>query len=253
MSYLNALIAANSPCAAATLLTSAAGSVRPYRNPAGVDGAWRTNIIEKLVSGMVFISFVNSSQYVISSGKYSGYANLDLGMTVTLVLGGARSGKSSFAEKLVLQQSGPRAYIATAQARDEEMAERIVRHQSDRGPDWTTFEVPLKVSQTIRQASEKHSVILLDCLTLWLSNLMEAGLDIDRATEDLIATMCDCNSDIVLVSNEVGLGIVPVNALARAYRDASGRMNMRVAEAADQVYFLAAGLPLQMKGQADAR
>ncbi len=174
-------------------------------------------------------------------------------MTVTLVLGGARSGKSSFAEKLVLQQPGPRAYVATAQARDEEMAERIVRHQNDRGPDWTTFEEPLMVAQTIRQASENHTVILLDCLTLWLSNLMEAKQDVDGATEDLITSVRDCNSDIVLVSNEVGLGIVPVNALARSYRDASGRMNMRVAAAADEVYFLAAGLPLQMKGQANAR
>lgn len=174
-------------------------------------------------------------------------------MTVTLVLGGARSGKSSYAETLVLQRSGPRAYIATAQARDEEMKARIARHQSDRGPNWTTFEEPLQVTQILKKALESHPVVLLDCLTLWLSNLMEAGHDVEEATMELIATMGDCSSDIVLVSNEVGLGIVPVNDLARAYRDASGRMNMRIAAAADHVYFMAAGLPITMKGHADAR
>ena len=172
-------------------------------------------------------------------------------MTVTLVLGGARSGKSSFAEKLVSERAGPRAYIATAQARDDEMAARIKRHQQDRGENWTTCEEPVEISKTVRQISKGHPVILIDCLTLWLSNLMEAGHDVDKATDDLIEVLQQISGDVVMVANEVGLGIVPANALARAFRDEAGRMNMRIAEAADTVYFVAAGLANKMKGASE--
>ena len=168
-------------------------------------------------------------------------------MAITLVLGGARSGKSSFAEKLVLQGSGPRAYLATAQARDDEMAARIERHQLDRGENWSTCEEPVEISNAIRQAAKSHPVILIDCLTLWLSNLMEAGHDVEEATSELIDTLREVSADVVLVANEVGLGIVPANALARAFRDEAGRMNMRIAEVADTVYFVAAGLANKMK------
>ena len=168
-------------------------------------------------------------------------------MTVTLVLGGARSGKSSFAEKLVMDRPGPRAYLATAQARDEEMVARITRHQQDRGENWTTCEEPIAISKTIKSVAKTHPVILIDCLTLWLSNLMEAGTNVEEATQELIACFDEVESNIVLVANEVGLGIVPANALARAFRDEAGRMNMRIAEAADTVYFVAAGLANKMK------
>ncbi len=168
-------------------------------------------------------------------------------MPVTLVLGGARSGKSRFAEKLASEVEGPRAYVATAEARDEEMAARIKRHRDDRGDTWATYEEPWNIAELIRRISNDHPVILVDCLTLWLSNLMEQDLDPEEMVDALLASSRGPGSNIIFVSNEVGLGIVPNNALARAFRDEAGRMNARLAEAANTVYFVAAGLPLKMK------
>ena len=168
-------------------------------------------------------------------------------MPVTLVLGGARSGKSRFAEKLASEIEGPRVYIATAEARDEEMAARIKRHRDDRGDTWITYEETLNIAELIQRISSDHPVMLVDCLTLWLSNLMEQDLDPEKMVDALVASSRGNGSNIIFVSNEVGLGIVPNNALARTFRDEAGRMNARLAEAADIVYFVAAGLPLKMK------
>jgi adenosylcobinamide kinase/adenosylcobinamide-phosphate guanylyltransferase len=172
---------------------------------------------------------------------------MDIFMPVTLVLGGARSGKSRFAEKLASEIEGPRVYIATAEARDEEMAARIKRHRDDRGDTWITYEETLNIAELIQRISSDHPVMLVDCLTLWLSNLMEQDLDPEKMVDALVASSRGNGSNIIFVSNEVGLGIVPNNALARTFRDEAGRMNARLAEAADIVYFVAAGLPLKMK------
>jgi adenosylcobinamide kinase/adenosylcobinamide-phosphate guanylyltransferase len=171
---------------------------------------------------------------------------------VTLVLGGARSGKSTHAEKLVtgaLFGAAPRpaVYIATAQAGDVEMATRIMAHRSRRGAAWTTIEEPLRLGEALEAAATHGQPVLVDCLTLWLSNLMHAGADLDEATDELVRALDDHRSPVVLVSNEVGLGLVPETPLGRAFRDAQGRLNMRLAERADRVILMAAGLPLVMK------
>jgi len=171
---------------------------------------------------------------------------------VTLVLGGARSGKSTHAEKLVtgsLFGAAPRpaVYIATAQAGDVEMATRIMAHRSRRGRGWTTIEEPLKLAEALETAAAHGQPVLVDCLTLWLSNLMQAGDDIDEATDELLQSLDGYKSAVVFVSNEVGLGLVPETPLGRSFRDAQGRLNMRIAECADRVILMAAGLPLTMK------
>ena len=171
---------------------------------------------------------------------------------VTLVLGGARSGKSSHAEKLVagtLFGAAPRAsvVIATAEAGDVEMATRIMAHRTRRGANWTTIEEPLKLSQALADAGTRRLPVLVDCLTLWLANLLQAGADLDEATDELLGALEGLASPVVFVSNEVGLGIVPETPLGRAFRDAQGRLNMRMAERADRVILMAAGLPLLLK------
>ena len=170
----------------------------------------------------------------------------------TLVLGGARSGKSTHAEKLATGTlfggvPRPAVYIATAQAGDVEMATRIMAHRSRRGAAWTTIEEPLKLADALEAAAVHERPVLVDCLTLWLSNLMLAGADLDQATDELLAVVGDLRSPVVFVSNEVGLGIVPDTPLGRTFRDAQGRLNMRMAERADRVILMAAGLPLTMK------
>jgi adenosylcobinamide kinase / adenosylcobinamide-phosphate guanylyltransferase len=165
----------------------------------------------------------------------------------TLVLGGARSGKSRFAESLVAAHAGAHVYLATAEAGDAEMVERIRRHRERRGAGWTTIEEPLDLPRALASAARDNAAVLVDCLTLWLSNLMAAGRDIERETQALIEALPRLGGPVVLVSNEVGLGIVPDNALARAFRDHAGLLHQSVAGAADRVYFLAAGLPLLMK------
>jgi adenosylcobinamide kinase/adenosylcobinamide-phosphate guanylyltransferase len=166
---------------------------------------------------------------------------------LTLVLGGARSGKSRFAEGLVTAQPGPWAYVATGEARDAEMAERIAHHAARRGPGWVTHEVPLALADLIGAEAADPGPMLVDCLTLWLSNVMLGGLDAATERARLLGALEAAARPIVLVSNEVGLGIVPDNALARAFRDEQGRLNASVAALADHVVFMAAGLPLTLK------
>ncbi|MEI8394056.1 MAG: bifunctional adenosylcobinamide kinase/adenosylcobinamide-phosphate guanylyltransferase [Rhodospirillaceae bacterium] len=167
---------------------------------------------------------------------------------ITLVLGGARSGKSHHAEQLALARPGPRLYLATAESRDHEMAERIRLHRERRAALWTTLEEPLALPDALRRhAAVSESTILVDCLTLWLSNLLEAGHDIDATTRDLTDACDSVRGSVIFVSNEVGLGIVPDNALARSFRDHAGRLNQAVAARADRVLFVAAGLALSLK------
>ncbi|MGI9407768.1 MAG: bifunctional adenosylcobinamide kinase/adenosylcobinamide-phosphate guanylyltransferase [Hyphomicrobiaceae bacterium] len=170
-------------------------------------------------------------------------------MTVplTLVLGGARSGKSAFVEKLVAESGLNKIYIATGEARDDEMKDRIAMHRARRGSDWTTVEAPLDLADAIVAHASAAAIVLVDCLTLWISNLLMAERDLDTAFDDLAGRMGDIAGPVVLVSNEVGLGIVPENALARRFRDAQGQLNQRMAALADEVYFLAAGLPTTLK------
>ncbi|KQM22292.1 adenosylcobinamide kinase/adenosylcobinamide phosphate guanyltransferase [Novosphingobium sp. Leaf2] len=164
-----------------------------------------------------------------------------------LVLGGARSGKSRYAQSRAEAHAGTLAYIATAQALDGEMATRIARHRQDRGPRWITLEESLDLAGAIERASSQADAILVDCLTLWLSNLMMAQADLRQATQTLENAIAACSCPLVLVSNEVGLGIVPDNALARAFRDEAGRLNQAIAAQADEAQFIAAGLPLRLK------
>lgn len=165
---------------------------------------------------------------------------------LTLVLGGARSGKSRHAEALVTAHPAPWLYLATAQALDAEMAARIAAHRADRVPGWETVETPLDLAGTLAAAPDGRPV-LVDCLTLWLSNLLLAGGDPEAETEALAARLARPAGPWVLVANEVGLGIVPENALARRFRDAAGRLNQRVAAVADAVVLTVAGLPLKVK------
>jgi adenosylcobinamide kinase/adenosylcobinamide-phosphate guanylyltransferase len=165
-----------------------------------------------------------------------------------LVLGGARSGKSHYAEEAVEVYSEG-LYLATAEpvAADSEMSERISIHQKRRGELWQTIEEPLNIANIVTLESKPDRPILIDCLTLWLSNLMFGEYDIEVATAELIAALEQSNGPVVLVSNEVGLGIVPDNALARAFRDNAGRLNQKIAAVCDRVVFMAAGLPMIMK------
>ena len=165
---------------------------------------------------------------------------------VTFVLGGARSGKSRYAEGLVTALPGPWAYVATAQAFDDEMRERIAQHRGQRAPGWRTVEAPLDMPAALAAAGA--APVLVDCLTLWLSNLLLAGHDVPDATARLLAALDARSAPTVLVSNEVGLGIVPDNTLARAFRDAAGRLHQAVAARADRVALVVAGLPLVVKG-----
>lgn len=167
------------------------------------------------------------------------------------VLGGARSGKSRHAQGWADEQAAAhdlqRVYIATAQAFDDEMAERIALHRQDRGRGWTTIEAPLDLPSAMAENARPGRVLLVDCLTLWLSNLVLAERPVDAAADALLAALAASAAPIAVVSNEVGLGIVPDNALARRFRDGQGRLNQRVAAACDRVLFLAAGLPLVLK------
>jgi adenosylcobinamide kinase/adenosylcobinamide-phosphate guanylyltransferase len=163
----------------------------------------------------------------------------------TLVLGGARSGKSRYAEAIVTALPGPWAYIATAQGLDEEMRVRIATHRRRRGSGWTTIEEPLELCNALELAGSRPA--LVDCLTLWLSNLLLEGRDLERAMRALDRALEMRTAPTVLVANEVGLGIVPDNALARMFRDAAGRLNQLVAARASSVMFLVAGLPMRVK------
>jgi adenosylcobinamide kinase/adenosylcobinamide-phosphate guanylyltransferase len=165
---------------------------------------------------------------------------------VTLVLGGARSGKSRYAEGLITRSPKPWMYIATAEARDDEMANRIAAHQARRGSDWQTVEAPHDVPDAIAQAPI-NAALLVDCLTLWLSNLMEGGSDIEAQIARLQESLTVRAGPTVLVSNEVGLGIVPNNGLARRFRDLQGQLNQRMAAQAPRVVMMVAGIPIAVK------
>ncbi|MCB1390595.1 MAG: bifunctional adenosylcobinamide kinase/adenosylcobinamide-phosphate guanylyltransferase [Rhodobacteraceae bacterium] len=169
-------------------------------------------------------------------------------MRVTLVLGGARSGKSALAERLTLAAGPHPIYAATAEAHDEEMRARIVQHRAARtGQGWETRDVPLSLADLL--AAEPARPILVDCLTLWLTNHLLAEHDLAAEGNRLLQTLAARPGPTVLVANEVGMGIVPDNALARRFRDAAGRLNQQAAAVADTVVLVAAGLPLLLKGQ----
>ncbi|MBI4948896.1 MAG: bifunctional adenosylcobinamide kinase/adenosylcobinamide-phosphate guanylyltransferase [Deltaproteobacteria bacterium] len=166
---------------------------------------------------------------------------------LTFVLGGARSGKSAFALKLGEANAGPRVYLATGQAGDAEMALRIGRHREERGDRWETVEEPQAI---VAEVNKAEGVLLIDCLTLWVSNLLFAGLDdgdIIKTAESLAVASILSGARVIAVSNEVGLGIVPENPIARRFRDLSGATNRIMAERAKDVWFVAAGIPLKMK------
>jgi adenosylcobinamide kinase/adenosylcobinamide-phosphate guanylyltransferase len=170
---------------------------------------------------------------------------------IIFITGGARSGKSRFAEELAQRFSRPKAYLATAQALDEEMAERIRRHRENRSGDWQTLEEPIKVTGCIEEEGDRFNLILLDCLTLWVSNLMTAGWDEEKILEEANRLLDACRQakgSLILVGNEVGMGIVPENAQARLFRDLSGFIQQKVAREADEVYFMVSGLPVRIKG-----
>ena len=166
---------------------------------------------------------------------------------LSLVIGGARSGKSRLAERLITASRRPRTYIATAQAFDDEMRHRIARHITDRGPDWTTIEAPLRLAETLGLCPPDPA-ILIDCATLWLTNHMLSGSDLAAATAALLDALATCPAPVVIVSNEVGWGIVPENPLARAFRDAQGRLNQSLAAQSTLAIGVMAGLPIILKG-----
>ncbi len=166
---------------------------------------------------------------------------------LTLVLGGARSGKSAHAESLVLASGLEPVYVATAQALDAEMAARIARHRADRGPAWRTVEEPLELAARVALESRPGRAVLVDCLTLWLTNLMVAGRDVPAACATLVAGLRAPAGPVVLVSNEVGLGVVPLDPMSRAFVDHAGRLHAALAASAGWVRFVAAGLPLDLK------
>ncbi len=173
---------------------------------------------------------------------------VDLAPRLTLVLGGARSGKSRHAEALIAALPPPWLYLATAEALDKEMHQRIAEHRRRRGQNWVTLEVPLELAEALGVHNAPYGAVLIDCLTLWLSNVLLAGRDpvVERA--QLLHALRGAEMPVIAVSNEVGLGIVPENALARRFRDEQGRLNAEVAAVADHVVLMAAGLPLALKG-----
>ena len=168
-------------------------------------------------------------------------------MSHTLVLGGQRSGKSRHAEQLVLASGKPSVYIATATAGDGEMAERIRQHRDRRGVAWQTVEEPLDLPGALLRAAGPGTAVLVDCLTLWLTNLIAADRSLDTDMEGLTAALAEVKGQVVIVTNEVGSGIIPDNALARRFADALGTLNQRVAAAVDRVVLVAAGIPLVVK------
>ncbi|MBU0515206.1 MAG: bifunctional adenosylcobinamide kinase/adenosylcobinamide-phosphate guanylyltransferase [Proteobacteria bacterium] len=170
---------------------------------------------------------------------------------IHLVLGGAKSGKSDLALAEAERLSAERVFVATAEALDEEMAARVAAHQERRGPDWRTVEEPLGLADRLRQIDGPGRVVVVDCVTLWLSNLLtRAGLDAAAALErvqELASLLSRLEADLIVVSNEVGSGVVPADELGRAWRDLAGRANQILATAADRVTLVVAGLPLDLK------
>ena len=168
---------------------------------------------------------------------------------VVLVIGGARSGKTSFALRRASEVSGKKVYVATAEPRDEEMEARIAAHRAERGSLWETVEEPLDLAGTLAAVSRTHEVAVIDCVTLWLSNLLCSNADADAAQDAFIASLRTLpeSSQVFVVSNEVGMGIVPENGLARQFRDMAGRLNQRIAQESHEVFLMAAGIPVKIK------
>ncbi len=170
---------------------------------------------------------------------------------IIFITGGVRSGKSLFAQEIAKKFPGSKAYLATAQGLDEEMRDRIARHKKSRPRTWQTLEEPIHLTEMVRREGKRFDLILLDCLTLWLSNLLMAGWGgkkILAATDRFLRVARKIPGTIILVSNEVGMGIVPENPAARDFRDLSGLIHQKVAREADEVYFLVCGLPQKVKG-----
>jgi len=175
-----------------------------------------------------------------------------MGKRIIFITGGCRSGKSRFALDYANQHFSTKLYLATCEALDEEMAQRIAHHKKTRSPEWQTIEEPVEVVDKIRQYSDKTDVILLDCITLWLSNLLMRQMDdteILKEISGLIDTIQEKQTSFIFVSNEVGLGIVPADPLSRRFRDLSGIANQRIAEAVDTAIFMASGIPIFLKGK----
>lgn len=166
---------------------------------------------------------------------------------LTLVLGGVRSGKSRFAEDLAAATGLEKIYIATAEAFDDGLKARIAAHQARRGDDWTTFDVPVDLPETLSAQSSSDKVVLVECLTLWLTNLLVKEIEPDDAIHDLLVAVKARRGPVILVSNEVGLGVMPMNSLARRFADLAGSLHQDLAACADKVVLVAAGLPMTLK------
>ena len=170
---------------------------------------------------------------------------------IVYITGGARSGKSSYAQKRAEEHDGSLLYVATAEVRDDEMADRVEKHQLARGDRWQSLEEPVALAEKVPAAAGNCSAVLVDCLTLWLSNLLEIhGEDHGKTTEvaaELLRALGELNGTIYIVSNEVGSGIVPENRLARVFRDLAGQVNQQFAEAADEAWLVVSGMPLKLK------
>ena len=175
-------------------------------------------------------------------------------MTIQLILvtGGTRSGKSSFAQNLAEAEKGRKAFIATAEPLDQEMKERIILHKNERPAGWTTVEEPIHLEKTVKKCGEAYDVLLIDCLTLWVSNLLVNKSMNEKAIlkqiSALVASCREVTARVIMVTNELGMGIVPANSLSRLYRDLVGKVNQQVALEADAVYFLVSGIPMKLKG-----
>ena len=167
-------------------------------------------------------------------------------MTISFFIGGARSGKSKSAEIHTLKFGLPATYIATCEVLDEEMAQRVKKHQARRDESWSTLFTPLNLADEIQKIGS-NKPILVDCLTLWLSNHLLKKNDLEKEIDELANSLKNSNANIVLVSNEVGTGIVPDNALAREFRDNAGFMNQKIASVSDEVYWVVAGIQTQIK------
>jgi len=174
---------------------------------------------------------------------------------LTLVIGGARSGKSSYAARLAAHHFKRPLYIATAEPFDPEMVERIARHKSARGPEWACVEEPLDVAGAVADVSSRHDGVLLDCVTVWLCNVLvrEGEKAISKRIDELIAALGGRKRDVIVVGNEVGMGIVPDNRMGRDFRDYAGWLNQDLAEIADTVVLVVAGIPMVLKGKKGKR
>uniref|UniRef100_UPI003157FAD9 bifunctional adenosylcobinamide kinase/adenosylcobinamide-phosphate guanylyltransferase n=1 Tax=Phaeobacter sp. PT47_59 TaxID=3029979 RepID=UPI003157FAD9 len=190
---------------------------------------------------------LRKDQQIPKSPKPSGIRLRDLSAAVTLILGGAASGKSAFAENICTSADKPRVYWATSQILDQEMRAKVTKHLAQRGSGWTTHEEPLEASRVLPDLPA-DAICLMDCATMWLTNHLLAEHDLEAETQNLLQAIDACPAELVIVSNETGLGIVPENALARRFREAQGRLNIALAARADTVVQVTAGLPLVLKG-----